>query len=104
MRFLLWFVAPFDERIQGLSMARLLAIWCFILVTHNVVKEERPLTGWDYATLLLGAALWVGKKAVMALIARQQTKASQLDQKIDVTLKEIRERRDQGREWDAEAS
>lgn len=107
LRFLLWFVAPLDDRLRGLSMARLLSFWCFGLVTHSV-WHERAISGWDYATLVLGAALWVGKKAVLALIYRNKMSVDgkEIRETVDVTVRQIQERRDNpdAKAWDAEAT
>lgn len=85
LRFLLWFVAPLDDRYKGLSLARLLSIWCFLMV-QDVVEKTHTIRGWDYAVLLLGAALWVGKKGVLVLLAKQQTKVEGKDvtERIDL--------------------
>ncbi len=69
LRFCLWFVAPLDERLRGLSLTRLLAMACFVFVGHTVWEEQR-LSWVDYSTLLLGVCAAFGKKLVYALVSR----------------------------------
>lgn len=69
LRFLLWIVAPLDERLRGLSLVRVLSMACFVFVGHTVWEEQR-LSWVDYNVLLLGVASAMGKKLVYALITR----------------------------------
>lgn len=115
LRFLLWFVAPFDDRIRGLSLTRLLAVACFVFVWHEIevgheiaLKAGTPIRlSWiDYATFLLGVAAAFGKSVVLALIDRNKISVDgkEIRETVDVTVRQIAERRAQGKEWDAEPS
>lgn len=83
LRFALWFVAPLDERLRGLSLVRLMAATCFVFVAHEVFAHEKSLTWVDYAVLVLGVACAFGKKMVYALIQRSQVSIGPKDAPID---------------------
>ena len=72
-RTLLWFVAPLDERLQGLSLTRLMAVACFVYVAHTIWEEQR-LSWVDYNIMLLGVVTAFGKKMVYAFVTRQAQK------------------------------
>lgn len=104
-RFFLWFVAPLDDRIRGLSLTRLLAVACFFFVWHEIevgheiaLKNNVPVRlSWiDYATFLLGVAAAFGKSVVLALINRNQVNVDgkEIRETVDITVREIQERRE----------
>lgn len=100
LRFLLWFVAPLDDRLRGLSLTRILATACFVFVGHSV-WEERALSWVDFWVLVLGICTAYGKKMLLAFLQRIGLKSSSMDvtNKTEIA---IRQRREQGAEWDAE--
>lgn len=107
-RILMWPIAPFDDRIRGLSLTRLLAVACFVMVAHEVFVHEKGLTWIDFWTLVLGICTAFGKKMVNALLLRiglgTQAVSSEARSQVDVTHRQIQERREHGKEWDAEVS
>ena len=89
LRFVLWFVAPFDDRLRGFSLTRVLAIACFVLVAHEVFVHEKGLTWIDFWTLTLGVCTAYGKKMVYAFLQRIGLKSESKDitEKVEITVK-----------------
>lgn len=73
LRIFLWALSPLDERLQGLSLTRLLAVACFVYVAHTIWEEQR-LSWVDYNVMVLGVCTAFGKKLVYALVTRQAQK------------------------------
>lgn len=86
LRFLLWFVAPFDERLRGLSLVRILAALCYVFVGFSVIVTGNPLTGVDLGAMTLGVCAAYGKKFLLAYLQRFSFKASAQDitQRMDI--------------------
>lgn len=104
IRFLLWFVAPLDDRLRGLSLARILAVACFVYVGHEVFIHEKGLTWVDAYVMTLGLASAFGQKMLLAFINRNSfaVDGKEIRETVDITLRQIADRRAQGKEWDAE--
>lgn len=101
-----WLLAPLDDALHGLSLTRLLAMACFVYVGHEVFVHEKAITWVDYAVMMLGIAAAFGKTVVLALIQRSQLHIAgkEIRETVDVTLRQIQERRAAGKKWEAEAS
>lgn len=81
-RFLLWWVAPLDDRLRGLSLTRILAAACFVFVGHSVY-EERALSWVDFWVLVLGTCSAYGKKMLFAFLQRIGLQSKSVDTRID---------------------
>lgn len=106
-RFLLWFVAPLDERLRGLSLVRVLAVGCFAIVYYDVIINARALSWVHFWILMAGLSAAFGKKVFLFLLSRWRGKTASEDQRIDARIditQDITERREQGKEWGAEST
>lgn len=101
-RVLLWFVAPLDDRLRGLSLTRILAVLCFVYVGHSV-WEERALSWVDFWVLALGICTAYGKKVLLAFLQRIGLRSVSQDVTLDLR-QEIVRRREDGKDFDAEVT
>ena len=107
-----WLLAPLVSHWRGLSLVRFLAIFCAVAVGHEVFVHERALTWVDFWLILAAFAASFGKPIFAILLSRvgllsaSMDRTEKLSERVDVTLREIQERRAQGKDegWDAEAS
>lgn len=100
-RVLFWFLAIFSDSWHGLSLTRLLVLYCGTLVGHEVFVHERALSWVDFSLLVMSFAAAFGKKAFLAYLSRTQTTVQ--GQQMDVTAKVeevISARRDAANGWE----
>jgi thiol:disulfide interchange protein len=103
-----WLLAPLVSHWRGLSLVRFLAIFCAVAVYHEVFVHERALTWVDFWLILAAFAASFGKPIFAILLSRVGLRSASMDrtekvsETVDVTLRQIQERRTQGKEWDAE--
>lgn len=100
-----WLMAPLVSHWRGLSLVRFLAIFCAVLVGHEVFVHEKAVTWIDFWLMLAAFAAAFGKPIFAILLSRVGLRSASMDVTADVRIRqEIAERRSQGREWDAEVA
>ena len=100
-----WLLAPLVSHWQGLSLVRFLAVFCAVLVGHEVFVHEKGLTWVDFWLMLAAFAAAFGKPIFAILLSRVGLRSSTLDQTVKADIRqEILARREQGKAWDAEAT
>lgn len=70
----LWefWMAPFVDKYNGLSLNRFLAILFAIAATHGRLAHDSPLTGWDNTMATIAGALAFGKDTFLAYLNRRK--------------------------------
>ena len=101
-----WTLAPLVDQWHGLSLTRFISIFCCVIVGHEIFVHEHGLTGVDFWLIIAAIGTAFGKMTFEAVLQRLglQSKSLDITEKVDVTLRQIQERREHGKEWDAEAS
>ena len=85
-----WWIAPLDESRHGLSLVRLMAVSCFVLVGHTVYHEH-ALTWVDFSVLMAGISAAFGKKVWVAWLARNQVTVQGMEQRLTAEITQRRE-------------
>lgn len=98
-----WLLAPLVSHWRGLSLVRFLCVFIAVAVGHEVFVHEKALTWVDFWFILAAIAASFGKPIFALLLQRVGLKSASMDVSVN-TREEILHRREQGREWDAEAS
>lgn len=95
-----WLVAPLVDGWQGLSLTRLVACFCCLVVAQDTIIRGHVNDWVDFAILALAVATAFGKMTYTAFLQRLtigvagiQTKT---EQTIDATIRTVQERRGNG--------
>lgn len=96
-----WLLAPLVSHWRGLSLVRFLCVFIAVAVGHEVFVHEKSLTWIDFWMMLAAIAAAFGKPIFAILLSRVGLKSSSMDTTSKSEIA-IRQRREQGREWDAE--
>lgn len=99
-------MAPVVDDYKGLSLTRFIAVALIVMVGHEVFVHEKGLTWIDFWVALAAIATAFGKSVFTILLSRVglQSQSRDVTEKVDVTLRQIQERREQGKEFGAEAT
>lgn len=65
-----WFLAPLVDKWRGLSLTRLIAIFCCIAVGNDTFVQGHTLDWVDFAVLALAVAAAFGKLTYQAFLQR----------------------------------
>lgn len=65
-----WLMAPLVDGWRGLSLTRLVAVFCCIIVWHEVVMDRKALSWVDFCVLALAVATAFGKLSYDAFLQR----------------------------------
>lgn len=98
-----WLLAPLVSHWKGLSLVRFLAVFIAVAVGHEVFVHDLPLSWIDFWMMLAAIAASFGKPIFALLLQRVGLKSASMDTRIDQRI-DITHRREQGKDWDAEAS
>lgn len=88
-------MAPVVDDYRGLSLTRFIAVALIVMVGHEVFVHERALTWIDFWVALAAIATAFGKSAFTLFLHRVGLASASQDvtQTVDVTLRQIQERR-----------
>lgn len=98
-----WTLAPLVDHWKGLSLTRFIAIFCCVVVGHEIFVHEHGLTWVDFWLIIAAIGTAFGKMTFEAVLQRIGLQSKSLDVTASIR-QEIVQRREQGKEWDAEAS
>ena len=98
-----WLLAPLVSHWRGLSLVRFLCVFIAVAIGHEVFVHEKCLTWIDFCFMLAAIASAFGKPIFAILLSRVGLRSASMDT-TNTTKIEIAQRREQGREWDAEVS
>ena len=85
-----WSLAPLVSHWKGLSLVRFLAVFCAVLVGHEVMVHERSVSWVDFWLILAAIAAAFGKPIFAILLSRVGLKSSsedvttRMDARIDI--------------------
>jgi hypothetical protein len=63
-------LAPLVDGWRGLSLTRLIAVFCCAIVWHEVVRDGKPLSWTDFCVLALAVGTAFGKMTYEAFLQR----------------------------------
>ncbi len=101
VRFLHFWFAPWVDHWRGLSLTRFIAVVLTVAAVHGSLIHEQPITGMDVTMATLAVCTALGGKYILAFLNRTSVNLSALDSTARVR-QEIIQRREQGKEFDAE--
>lgn len=99
-----WLLAPLVSHWKGLSLVRFLAVFCAVLVGHEVFVHEKSLSWVDFWLILAAFAASFGKPIFAILLSRVGLSSASMDatSKVEETRRQILERRNIGKDLGAE--
>lgn len=86
-----WSLAPLVSHWRGLSLVRFLAIFCAVLVGHEVFVHERSISWIDFWLILAAFAASFGKPVFAILLSRVGLRSASMDHRIDARIDNRRE-------------
>jgi len=81
-----WTLAPLVDGWHGLSLTRFIAIFCCVVVGHEVFVHDKPLAWVDFWLIVAAIGTAFGKMTFEAFLRRIGLKASTQDTRIDTRI------------------